>query len=331
MQINISSTKSYYEITHERGALSKVAKIVDLDRKVMIVTDSGVPEEYAQTLSKQCKEAHIFCFERGEQSKNIDNFLLILKEMLKASFTRKDLVIALGGGVAGDMGAFAASCYMRGIDFVNIPTTVLSMVDSSIGGKTAVDFEGVKNVVGSFFQPKAVIEDFDLLKSLDKRQISAGLTEAIKMAATCDKELFEFIEKSNDLDKDLEEIIIRANAIKKMVVEEDPTEKGLRKVLNFGHTIGHAIESKHNGELLHGECVALGMTLLCSEKVKPRIVKVLEKYNLPTLINDNMEELSEIMKHDKKAKKGNISVVYCPEIGSYEFKDMTIDEITKLK
>ncbi|MCQ2537968.1 MAG: 3-dehydroquinate synthase [Lachnospiraceae bacterium] len=331
MYINVESTESGYEITHQRGALKRVGEIVNLNRKVCIVTDDGVPAEYAKTVADQCKEAFIITLPQGEPSKNIDNFLLILREMLSHSFTRNDLCIAVGGGVCGDMTAFAASCYMRGIDFVNIPTTVLSMVDSSIGGKTAIDFEGVKNVVGSFFMPKAVIIDFDVLKTLSNRQISAGLTEAIKMAATFDEELFSFIEESTSLNDDIEKIIEGSNAIKKKVVEEDPKEKGLRKVLNFGHTVGHAIESKNEGRILHGECVALGMTIMCSEQVKKRLIPILKKYNLPTEIQDDMASLGEIMKHDKKAKAGKITTVYCPEIGSYEFRDMTIEELISLK
>jgi 3-dehydroquinate synthase len=328
MHIDLSSESIGYDIIHERGILKRAGSVLDLSRKVLILTDDGVPAEYAKTVADQAKEPVIVTIPQGENSKNVENYLMILRTMLKASFSRSDCVVAVGGGVCGDMAAFAASTYMRGVDFYNIPTTVLSMVDSSIGGKTAIDFEGVKNVVGTFFQPKAVLIDVDVLKTLDRRQISAGLAEAIKMAATSDAALFSFIENSSDVDSDIEEIIIRANEIKRLVVQEDPKEKGLRRVLNFGHTVGHAIESRHEGKLLHGECVALGMTVMCSENVKKRLIPLLKKYDLPTQITDDMKSLTELMSHDKKAVGKKIRTVFCNEIGSFEFRDMTLEEIS---
>ena len=236
-------------------------------------------------------------------------------------------MVAVGGGVVGDIAAFSASCYMRGIEFYNVPTTLLSQLDSSIGGKTAIDFEGVKNVVGSFYQPSKVIIDVDSLDTLEKRQLHAGLVEAIKMAATSDKNLFERIEKSENLKDDLLEIVQASLAIKKDVVEKDPKEKGLRKVLNFGHTLGHAIESEQKGALLHGECVGIGMLPMCSEEVEKRLEKVLKKYDLPTAANCDKNELLRLMTHDKKADGIKIRTVVVNEIGSFEFADMTAKEI----
>ncbi|MCR5584801.1 MAG: 3-dehydroquinate synthase [Lachnospiraceae bacterium] len=331
MKINISSRDLSYDIVYEKGAIKRLSSFFDTDRKALILTDSGVPKAYACSAASCFKEAFIETIPQGEQSKCIDNYLLLLRRMLKENFTRHDCVVAVGGGVCGDLAAFAASCYMRGIAFYNIPTTVLSMVDSSIGGKTAVDFEGVKNVVGSFYQPSAVIIDIDVLKTLDRRQVNAGLAEAIKMAATNDAELFEFMEKCEDPDSNIEEIIKRANAIKKAVVEEDPQEKGLRKVLNFGHTVGHAIESAAEGKLLHGECVAIGMMLMCSEDVKKRLGNVLKKYSLPTECEYEVPALIDRMKHDKKANADGVSTVWVNGIGSFEFKNMTWSELSGLK
>ncbi len=331
MKINISSRDLSYDIIYEQGALAKVDKLIDTGRKALILTDSGVPACYAETVAARCKEAYIVTIPQGEQSKCIDNYLLILKKMLSENFTRKDCVIAVGGGVCGDLAAFAASCYMRGIAFYNIPTTVLAMVDSSIGGKTAIDFEGVKNVVGSFYQPSAVIIDTEVLKTLDERQVNAGLAEAIKMAATSDAELFGFIEECRDYKACLGEIIRRANEIKKKVVEEDPQEKGLRKVLNFGHTVGHAIEAAAKGELLHGECVAIGMMLMCSDEVRERLGRVLGKYALPTECTFDIKDLISSMKHDKKASDSGVSCVFVEKIGSFEFRTMTWEELASIK
>ena len=219
------------------------------------------------------------------------------------------------------MTGFAAACYMRGIDFYNVPTTLLSQVDSSIGGKTAVDFRGVKNIVGAFHQPKAVLIDPDTLDTLDARQTAAGLAEAIKMAASCDAELFSLIEDSADLKADMERIICGALAIKKSVVEKDPKENGLRKILNFGHTIGHAIEAFYAGEYLHGECVAMGMLPMSSAAAGARIRSVLEKYGLPVSCGAGADDLMPYIMHDKKMQKKTISLIWVPEIGCCEIRE----------
>ena len=329
MIIPVNSDTFSYDIVIGYDILKDAKELLDLNRRVLIVTDTGVPKKYAETIMSLSKKPVLVTIPEGEGSKNISEFSHILSVMLKSGFSRGDCVIAVGGGVVGDISGFAASCYMRGIDFYNIPTTLLSQVDSSIGGKTAIDFDGVKNAVGAFYQPKKVIIDTAVLDTLDFRKLSAGLAEAIKMAATSDEKLFSLIENSKNLKDDLPQIIEGAIKIKKSVVEQDPKENGLRRVLNFGHTIGHAIEASKNGQLLHGECVALGMLPFCSEKVKPRILEVLEKYSLPTKIDKN-DELISYIKHDKKQSKDGIITVFVDEIGSFEFREMTEDEIMNL-
>ena len=311
----------------EPGAIKKAGELLNLNRRVLVVTDSGVPAQYAETVAAQCGEAVIVTIPQGEQSKCFDELRHLLSEMLDKSFTRGDCVVAVGGGVVGDLSGFAASCYMRGVDFYNIPTTLLSQVDSSIGGKTAIDFGGVKNIVGAFYQPKKVIIDPEVLETLSRRQLMAGLAEAIKMAATNDAELFELIENSADLTADLPQIIYRALMIKKNVVEQDPRETGLRKVLNFGHTIGHAVESFNAGKLLHGECVALGMIPMSGDNAAARIKSVLEKYGLPSKIGQSAEELMPFLKHDKKMASDGIAAVIVDEIGSFRLCRMSADEI----
>lgn len=316
-----------YDIVLEPGAIKNAGELLNLNRRVLVVTDSGVPAQYAETVAAQCGEAVIVTIPQGEQSKCFDELRHLLSEMLDKSFTRGDCVVAVGGGVVGDLSGFAASCYMRGVDFYNIPTTLLSQVDSSIGGKTAIDFGGVKNIVGAFYQPKRVIIDPEVLETLSRRQLMAGLAEAIKMAATNDAELFELIENSADLTADLPQIIYRALMIKKSVVEQDPRETGLRKVLNFGHTIGHAVESFNAGKLLHGECVALGMIPMSGDNAAARIKSVLEKYGLPSKIGQSAEELMPFLKHDKKMASDGIAAVIVDEIGSFRLCRMSADEI----
>jgi 3-dehydroquinate synthase len=247
--------------------------------------------------------------------------------MLDHDFSRKDCVVAVGGGVIGDLSGFAASAYMRGIDFYNIPTTLLSQIDSSIGGKTAINLGGTKNIVGAFYQPKKVLIDPDLLKTLPQRQMANGLAEAIKMSLTSDRELFELIE-TQDIESNLEEIILRCLNIKKYVVEQDEKEAGLRRILNFGHTVGHGIESA--SDLYHGECVALGLLPMCGDHLRPRVVEVLKKCCLYRVIPYNWEKITEAAFHDKKADGDTVTVTLVSEPGKFELKTMKCLEVMEL-
>ncbi len=330
MIIPVKTSSGMYNIFLERGALTRAEEYLRLDRRVLVVTDTGVPAQYAQTVAEKCTEAYVLTVPQGEQTKNIDTWRDILTFLVEKSFTRSDCIVAVGGGVVGDLAGFAAASYMRGIDFYNIPTTVLSQVDSSIGGKTAVDFGGYKNIVGAFYPPKAVIIDPDTLSTLPARQISNGLAEALKMSLTSDGELFEIFEKKNAYEN-IDIIIEKALLIKKQVVEEDEKESGLRKILNFGHTLAHAIESA-NGmqELYHGECVALGMLPMCSREVRERLIPVLEKLGLPTVFSADYSVLSEAMSHDKKKSGKKITVIFVEEIGSFRMKDINFNELAQI-
>ena len=321
-----------YDIILERGALKKAGELLGIKkgRKVLVVTDSGVPREYADTVAGCFEESCIFTFSEGEQSKNFDTYKEICQTLCDAHFTRKDAVIAVGGGVAGDMAGFAAATYMRGIDFYNIPTTFLSQVDSSIGGKTAIDLGKIKNIIGAFHQPKKVIIDPDVLRTLPKRQVANGMAESIKMGANFDEALFGIFLKEDYMEH-IEEIIERSLKVKRYVVQQDEKEQGLRKVLNFGHTIGHGIEaSAEYGELYHGECVALGMLPMCGEKVRDKMIAALENVGLPTQFSYDKEKVYEALCHDKKSKGKSITVVKCNEIGTFTFSEMTNEELGQL-
>lgn len=324
MIIPVSLGKESYYIVLQRGALSKLHELLRLDRKVLVVTDDGVPAEYAQAVSNASRFAVIKTILCGEASKNLANFEMLLRTMAENGFTRTDCVVAVGGGVVGDLAGFAASAFMRGIDFYNIPTTLLSQVDSSIGGKVAVDLDGYKNIVGAFYQPKKVIIDPDLLSTLDPRQVRCGLAEALKMATTSDPELFSMFE-SGEYKSNIDKVIELSLIIKRDVVESDPKESGLRKILNFGHTVGHAIESA--GELLHGECVALGMLCMCAEDVRARLIPILEEIGLPTRHELCANELYGFILRDKKADGDKITLTYVSEIGKAELKKIPIEEI----
>ena len=318
-----------YDILIERGALNRAGSFLNLKRKVLVVRDSGVPAEYARKILSQSEEGYLYTVPEGEGSKSFQVLEDLLREMLRHSFTRKDCLAAVGGGVTGDLAGFAASCYMRGIDFYNIPTTVLSQVDSSVGGKTAVNLDGVKNAAGAFYQPKAVLIDPDTLKTLPYRQIAAGLAEALKMSVTSDSALFRLFEEEIP-EEHLDEIIAGAIRIKMNVVSQDEKEQGLRRVLNFGHTIGHALESAGGmQEFLHGECVALGMIPMCGDRLRPRLLRVLRKMGLPVSVSLAVEEILPYLLHDKKSDGSRIAVILSDEPGSFREVRMTAEEIAE--
>ena len=332
MKLTINCKTYSYDVIIQRNILNNVTEYLSLQRKVLILTDDGVPSEYVLKVSSQCLNPIIVTVKQGEQSKNIDNYQLVMKTLIEHGFTRTDCLVSIGGGVVGDLGGFISSTYMRGIDFYNIPTTLLSQVDSSIGGKTAIDYNGIKNIIGSFYTPKCVLIDPNTLKTLDKRQLHAGLVEAIKMACTCSSSLFEIISKSKNLENDIDEIIFQSLQIKQKIVEEDLEEKGLRRVLNFGHTLGHIIESASNYNLLHGECVGIGMLSFSSDKARKQIKKLLKKYNLPTSYDLSLKDIEDYLIHDKKKTGDYIWIVSVENIGSYELKKIKIDELyNKLK
>ena len=315
-----------YDITVERGVLGRAGELLDLNRRALIVTDRGVPLQYAACVAAQCREAHVITVEQGEGSKSFPVLEMLCREMLTRGFTRSDCVVAVGGGVVGDLAGFAAASFMRGIDFYNIPTTVLSQVDSSIGGKVAINLGDVKNIVGAFYQPRAVLIDPDVLKTLPARQISNGLCEAVKMALTSDPALFEIFERGEAISQ-IDTVIERSLCIKRDVVQKDERETGLRRILNFGHTLGHGIEgAEHLHGLYHGECVALGMLPMCSDEVRARLYPVLHALNLPTEIKGDLEVMLEIASHDKKCEGDAISVVYVDRVGSFEIVKMPITE-----
>lgn len=331
MVISVSLGAQSYPILLEAGALARAGQHLSLARRVLVVTDSGVPQEYARTVAGACRQVRICTLPAGENSKNMDNYQRLLREMLALGMDRGDCVAAVGGGMAGDLAGFAAATYMRGVDFYNVPTTLLAQVDSSVGGKTAIDMDGVKNIVGAFHQPRAVLIDTDTLRSLPPRQMAAGLAESVKMAVTCDAALLALIENSADLTADLPEIIARSLAIKARVVEQDPTEQGLRRVLNFGHTIGHAIESCAGGELLHGECVALGMLpMIESKALQKRVRAVYRRLGLPLRTTYNKEKVLAEMLHDKKAQGGQITMIKVPGLGCWRAETIPVEGLRPL-
>lgn len=326
MVLHLDLQENGYDIVLERGVLARAGELLNLDRRVLIVTDAGVPAEYARRVAEQCKDGVIVTVAEGEGSKSFATLEMLCREMLDHSFTRTDCVVAVGGGVVGDLAGFAAASFMRGIDFYNIPTTVLSQVDSSIGGKVAINLDHIKNIVGAFYQPKRVLIDPDVLRSLPRRQIANGLAEAVKMSLTSDAELFRIFEQGR-AEEEIDTVIERSLRIKKYVVEQDEREAGLRRILNFGHTLGHGVEAvEKENRLYHGECVAIGMIPMCAPRVRERLLKVLTSLGLPTEIEWDLDEILDHASHDKKRAGNDISVVWVEEVGSFALRRLPIEE-----
>ena len=320
MTLEFRSGRIAYDISIGNGLLSEADRIFDLKRKVLVVTDSGVPVEYARAILSRCGEGHLLVIPQGEESKTLESFESILSALLDAGFTRSDAVVAVGGGVVGDISGFAAACYQRGIDYYNVPTTLLSQVDSSVGGKTAVNFHGIKNIVGAFHHPAGVLIDPRTLLTLSPRLFSEGMAEVVKMAATSDAELFRLLENCDDPKPLLPEIIAAALRIKIAVVEQDPEEKDLRAVLNFGHTIGHAIEAASAGSFFHGEAVAAGMLYAAEGEAAARIEALLRKFSLPVSDPFTTEELLRFALRDKKRSGQAVKLVRVDTIGQFRFE-----------
>jgi len=278
----------------------------------------------------------------GEESKDIDFCIGVWKMLIDFGADRRSLMVNLGGGVISDLGGFAASTYKRGIDFVHVPTTLLSQVDASVGGKTGIDIDSIKNIIGTFTQPKAVFISYDFLTTLPERQILSGLAEMLKHGLICDADYWDQL-KTSDLKKPAAELIYRSIEIKNKVVIEDPKEMGIRKSLNFGHTIGHAVETYSllndgNKALSHGEAIAIGMiceAYLSHKKIGlstdslNEIVNVINKlyprYDIPESIFD---ELYTYMQKDKKNEDGKINCTFLQEIGQYSIDNIcTKDEL----
>ncbi len=303
-------------------------------KRLCIVTDSNVSKLYLEQVKIICsgiaEQVESFIFEAGEQSKNLYVVKDLYEFLIKKEFDRQDMLVALGGGVVGDLTGFTAATYLRGIDFIQVPTTLLSQVDSSIGGKTGVDFDSYKNMVGAFKMPRLVYINTSTLLTLDDTQFGSGMGEVIKHGCIRDYDYFEWLEnnvdaiKARDLDT-LSELVYVSCETKRKVVEEDPTEKGLRAILNFGHTIGHAVEKECNFTLAHGECVAIGMVAaswlalnknMISEADKNRIINLLDTYNLPVCVsNVDKSAVLKAMRNDKKMTAGKLKFILINRIG----------------
>lgn len=347
LTINYEKKPCYDIVFSDSFALlwEELEKLNASQRKVCIITDSHVKGLYGDEVQKlfegKCKKSILFSFPAGEENKTLATVQQVYQFLITEKFDRSDLLVALGGGVTGDITGFVAATYLRGIEFVQIPTTLLAQCDSSIGGKTGVDFEGYKNMVGAFYMPKMVYMNISTLKSLDDRQFFSGFAEVMKHGLIKDgmfyewllENMYEICERETNT---LLEMVKKSCTIKKLVVEKDPTEKGDRALLNFGHTIGHAIEKAKNFTLTHGECVALGCVAAAYISWKHQWLSMEEYYevrdmfvpfNLPISIDDvNPQEILELTKSDKKAEGDTIKFILLKKVGKAVIDRTVTDE-----
>lgn len=334
-----------YDALIDAGILERSGefiKAVKPDGKCVVITDDNVDGFYGERLMKSLKNAGIeavkFVFPHGEVSKNHSTLLNIYDFLAENGFTRSDYIAALGGGVVGDTAGYAAATYMRGIDFVQIPTTVLAQSDSSVGGKTAVDIKAGKNLVGAFHQPRLVIADTETLSTLTPEFFADGMAEVVKYGMIKSEELFELL-STQDIKENLVDIMKRSVTIKGQVVENDEREKGERMLLNFGHTLGHALEKYYDFTgLTHGYAVAVGMSTfthiaerrgMCKAGVADKLDALLVKCGLPITDPAPTDELFKISLGDKKHLADGMNIVICPDIGKSEVVKMSVDEYEK--
>ena len=345
--------KKVYDIVIESSFSKLVEELSSFgikERKLCIVTEDHVAsyylEEVKNILEGQCAKLEVYIFQEGEASKNLSTVDNLYQFLITHEFDRKDMLLALGGGVTGDLTGFAAATYLRGIDFVQIPTSLLAQVDSSIGGKTGVDYHAYKNMVGAFYMPKLVYINVSTVKTLSERQYHSGLGEVIKHGLIRDKAYFEWIRDNKEAiakkeDAALAYIIEGSCQIKRAVVEEDPKEHGVRATLNFGHTLGHSIEKLMNFSLTHGECVAIGSLLAAdisckrgyiSEAENRDIKEVYKYFDFPVLPEElNAQDIVKETRHDKKMEHGKIKFILLAKVGEAKiYQDVTSEEMLEI-
>ena len=350
LTINVNLNEHSYPIVIAKGILQESQQYIAnafKGKRVAVISDDNVFPLYGQQLMEALKDYQCFSvvLPHGEQSKNFNSLTTIYHQLAGHQFSRSDLIVALGGGVIGDIAGFAAATYLRGVPYVQIPTSLLAQVDSSVGGKVAVDLPEGKNLIGAFYHPKLVIIDPIVLRTLPTRFINDGMAEVIKHGCIRDKELFETIKTAGsfkNLEPQITEIIYRNVNIKREIVEQDPRDLGLRMVLNFGHTLGHALEQFYNYEReSHGEAVAIGMANittiseskgLTKEGTAKEIKEVLQSYGLPLTSNTPFPLLKEALMRDKKFLNNQLNLILLKEIGEsyiypsnvHFFDDLTI-------
>ncbi len=335
VNVNVSINYDVYIGNH---AIDNIYDFVKGYKKVCIITDTGVPSSHLSLIKDKLKNIEnlfVYSFEQGESSKCVAQWEKIHCYLAENNFTRKDLLIAVGGGVVGDLTGFVSSTYMRGIDFIQVPTTLLAQIDSSVGGKTAINIPQGKNLIGAFYQPKVVLCDTSFLSTLPKQQFLNGMGEGIKYA--CMNESIYNLLSAKELD--LNEFIYECVKQKRDIVEEDEKESGVRKFLNLGHTFAHSIEKLSNFTVSHGLAVTKGLifalrlserTLNLNKEVTKKILSIIERYEIDTSCPYSVDEMVEVIKRDKKASALSVDFVLVEKIGKLCTQSFTFENLRSL-
>lgn len=342
--VTVTGVKKPYDIIIGKGILNIIPeriKEITKAKTAVIITDDNVDKLYSGKISELLENSGFktlkFVFPHGETNKTMKTICEILEFMAENKVTRSDVIVALGGGIVGDVSGFAASCYLRGIDFIQVPTTFLAAIDSSVGGKTGVNLSSGKNLAGAFYQPRLVVCDIEMFETLPEENFKEGVAEAIKYGVICDRELFDTLSESDRWD--IESAIERCVSIKAQIVSEDEFDTGKRQLLNFGHTIGHAIEKVTDFKISHGSAVGIGMAIISKisdslgwSKIStyPEILKCLEKNKIPTETTATNEELLSAMVNDKKRSGDTINLVIPEKIGNCVLRSIPVSELEEV-
>ncbi len=314
-----------YSVIIQQNLLDNIENYIDTNQEFVIFSDDFIPKEHINKIIPKLNPKMVEFIPHGEHSKSMEMAYSLINLMIDKRVTRGATIIAFGGGVIGDLAGFIASVYMRGLDYIQIPTTLLSMVDSSVGGKVGINAENMKNAIGSFKQPKVVLVDPTTLKTLDKKQFNNGVAEVIKYGLIAGKSLYEDL-MNNDIHDHLDDYIYKCVKIKADIVSKDELDLGIRQILNYGHTLGHALEQASNYKLLHGEAVSIGMAFMAKNKsFEDNLISMLKKYNLPTSYEYNKDQILKLIETDKKATQNKLNIIMVDSVGKGYIQPTTID------
>jgi 3-dehydroquinate synthase len=332
MKLDVNGFQTSYRVTISRGLINRLGPYFSEETTYVLLTDDGIPQSYVEKVKQVLNPKKTFIIKQGEASKCMNTYEEILLSMQKVNLQRSGHLVALGGGVVSDIGGFVAATYKRGIPFTIIPTTLLSMVDASIGGKVAINTQHAKNSIGTFYTPEQVLIDPDTLNTLSKRQLNSGLSEVIKSALIGDETLFDDLKHPYQT-LDIEMIIYKALSVKKVFVESDFMDQGKRQILNYGHTIGHAVERESDFSLLHGECVAIGMKLMAKDKPYYKaLLDVLKRHDLDLSIprSIDIDALLLHIKEDKKVYNDILHIIDVEKVGNGFIKTIKEEDIKQI-
>lgn len=324
--VHIPLQENSYDVIIKKGILSNIDSYIDKSREIVIISDTNIPKKYIKIIKPLLNDPLCLFVPDGEKSKSMETAYSLINSLIAHKITRSCLIVALGGGVIGDLAGFVASIYLRGVDFIQIPTTLLSQVDSSVGGKVGINAENMKNAIGAFKQPLQVIIDPLTLETLNSRQISNGIAEVIKYGLIASKSLFEDVCSKNIFD-DISNYIEKCITIKKDIVIQDEHDYGIRQILNFGHTIGHAIEQHSKYQLLHGEAISIGMIKMAKDySYAQKLEKCLLKYGLPITYEYDSELVYNLICTDKKVSSNKLNIVLVDNVGSGSIETISLSQ-----